>query len=177
MARRDSGHGATIKTLEYLGRKVDLSVSSRGIFYACMAEERIEAKSLDGLVDKVKRIIKHAGRIAVPVTIRVESYDAPPEFRDVDLIGYNSRSRRPIVKDADGDTDTIYNGDLCRRLTPEEQAAYIAVWEAKAASEKQLEQLNEEYLIDAQETMATAAAVIDAQPDPADEAEGAPDGN
>lgn len=141
---RDSDSAATIKTITYKGRAVPLLVDGRGVFYASLAEERIEAKSLDGLHDKVKRAIDRMGKIRIPVTMMACGwYDEKPEFTDALLTGYHQRRRTPVLMHPEDGTElSCYHDDLCRRLTQIEKQNIIAAWRSKRRAEKHYEDLD-----------------------------------
>lgn len=160
----------TIKTITHLGRTVDLNVSDKGIFYAMLNEEKIEAKSLDSLADRVKTAIARAGDLAIPVTILTCRYsDDKPTFQDVDLVGQHGRSRQPKVRDAEGREDTTYD-KVCRRLTKPEKERIVHEWQQQAHAQKAYDKLVEDAELDVPAALAAEAVRLDARASAAVEA-------
>jgi hypothetical protein len=158
MRRRDQGTGATITTLDYQGRKVDLSITDKGIFYALLHDDRIEAKSLDGLKDKVKRAIDALGKIAIPVTLLETHYnDETPTLTDALLLRLWRGD--PLVRYEDGREETSRYGEtLLRRLDAQEQQDLIAAWKAYKTAETKYNDMVEAMSRNAQTLLEEAAA-------------------
>lgn len=164
--RRDDDKGATITTLSYQGRAIDLCVSSRGLFYAVLIDERIEAKSLDGLKDKVKRQIDRLGKIEIPITVLTQHYDEPPTLADGLLVRL-SRGRA-VVRDTAGDEDLLgYSSTTLRRPTPDEQQALTVAWDAYKIAEARYNELVENATCNANDLLTTASNAL--MPPPAGE--------
>lgn len=175
MGRYGSDKGATIKTITFQGRTVDLNVDGRGTFYATLADERIESKSLDGLHDKVKKAIGRLGKVRIPITLMEARYDDDkPSFEDAFLTGYQTHRRCAIVEDSEGRVDTLhhYSKTICRRMTQAEKNTLIAAWKDKKRSEKHYDKLNEDAQIESvPKLLEETAAKIDDLPPAAEEEE------
>lgn len=175
---RGSDRGATIKSITHSGRTVDLNVDSRGTFYALVADQRIEAKSLDGLRDKVKRAIDLLGKIRIPITLMETRYDyEKPEFEDGFLVGYQSHRRVSLVEDLEGrvSTEHHYSKTLMQRLSKVQKERIIAAWRAQKAAETHYTKLLEDAQIDSvPQLLEEAAKAVDAAA-PAPKEEGADD--
>lgn len=154
--RHDYSTGTTITELTYQGRTVDLQINDKGIFYALIAEDRIEAKSLDALKDRVKKAIDALGKIEIPVTLISTSYDDPPTLTDALLL--RLRRNVAVVRDDEGREDVLsYNQDLLRRLSEPEQAALIDAWRTYKAAEATYNAIIEEAQRNAPDLLAEAA--------------------
>ena len=161
--RRDEGTGATITELTYQGRTVDLKITDKGIFYTIMAEDRIEARSLDGLKDKVKRAIDALGKIEIPITLITGHYsDDEPELQDALLL--RLRRGRAVVRYANSREDVIaYNEDTCRRLSAGEKQKVIDTWKTYKAAEQAWEDLRTSVAVEATTLLQEAQEAIDAK--------------
>lgn len=170
MPRYKREQSVEVRTLKTDGRTVALMVNDRGIFHAEIGDERIEAKSLDSLVDKVKKHIKRLGQIAIPVTLMKTGYDDDePSFRNAFIVGTGGRRHEPLYQE-EGDAGRVdsagYNETPLRRLTRAERNFLISLWREHRRAYKRFEELTEEYGVNGGELLAAEARRIDGTPEP-----------
>lgn len=104
--------------------------------------DRVTDKTLTGLQAKLR---KHAKQrtISIPVTLVSEpSWRSSSEELEIEhgfVTGIHAGNDRILYRNEDGESDTIggsYDGQVCRRLTPEELETTTRIWAERCAAKK-----------------------------------------
>jgi hypothetical protein len=164
-----------LKTESIDGYKFDIEILDSGEFYTRIHGEEVEAPSLKGLTDKVRKMIRRAGRIAVPVThitTRYRHNKETPEVTQVILTGIHGSNRNILYKDEKtGESEQAsYSSEFYKRLTGEEIAAYIALVKAAEAASRAVETWKEKHRVNPHQLIEQAAEKTETKPADPDEA-------
>lgn len=158
---------AKVKTLNFDGRKVDVTVDENGRFFASLDGEHLADDSLKKLEDRLRR--KAKGRVKVPATIMATPDDwdynshrrTGLEFQDVYLTGWNESRRGASYRDKAnkaGFTETVGTMLRLSRIQKEE---LDRLWKALKAAKGDWDAAVKKYRMNVQETIAAAAHGVD----------------
>ncbi len=164
----DSGAIETILREDSIdGHKFTITVGGDGSFNAKVLGEYVTAPSLKGLTEKVRKLVRRAGRIAVPATRIATRYNRKdrevPEIEQIHLTGLHGSNRNILYKvDKTGVTEQgSWGAEFYRRLSDKEIAHYLELVRDQDAANKAIEVWKEKHLINAHEAINAAAAKVD----------------
>lgn len=119
------------------GHKFEITVRDNGEFQTKILGDWVNAPSYKALIDKVRKLIRRAGRIAIPLTLISDKYNnrqqSVPEITQVTITGVHGSNRNILYKDEKtGVTEqaSSWGNDFYKRLTGPEIQSFMALTKA-----------------------------------------------
>lgn len=131
-----------LKTIEIDTREIEITVEENGDFVARVDGEWYRAPSLKLLTEKLRKMIRSQGRIAVPVTQISSGHHDEPVITQITLVGVHAGNGNTLYKE-DGETGVDQlrwsRDEIYRRLTEAEIAQCHALHEEVRVAKTALE--------------------------------------
>jgi hypothetical protein len=140
--------------MEVRGQAFQLTVNDGGTWFTEYQGSSVSARTRDELYQNLMKLTKQAAaRVAVPFT-QMEFLRGEPVIKHGTITGIHTRNRNLLVEWEDGrksQLDVHYGKNFAVRMSPEDEARWIALVKASGEAARQVHDFQAEHAINMQE--------------------------